>query len=296
MELGLRLKEAREAKKLSLDDVQKITKIQTRYLQAIEKGNLDIMPGNFYIRAFIKEYATAVGLDPDQLMEEYSSELPKTNTSESTIQYTRVQRSRKDTTTSKSPAILSFLPTVIVVLLIIGILVTIWYFRQDGFNGDNDQPKQTEENKGGDEVQMPKDTGEEVEPETDPESTNDEAETTEEDNDEAETLPTLNIVEKGNGETTYELTNPGDKVELELSSESEHWLELENGKGKSFYNNMFYAADSPLTQDMTGEEQIYLRFGNPTKLNIKVNGVALQLPDDIDASQVQKVWIKIVNE
>ncbi len=70
-ELAIRLKEAREEKGMSLDELQAATKIQKRYLTALEEGNYDVIPGNFYVRAFIKQYAEAVGLDSDQLFEEY---------------------------------------------------------------------------------------------------------------------------------------------------------------------------------------------------------------------------------
>ncbi|WBX79510.1 helix-turn-helix domain-containing protein [Virgibacillus salarius] len=43
MEIGARLKEAREAKNLSLESLQETTKIQKRYLLAIEEGNLHIL-------------------------------------------------------------------------------------------------------------------------------------------------------------------------------------------------------------------------------------------------------------
>ena len=70
-ELGKRLREAREEKNISLDELQEMTKIQKRYLIGIEEGNYAIMPGNFYVRAFIRQYAEAVGLDPDELFEQY---------------------------------------------------------------------------------------------------------------------------------------------------------------------------------------------------------------------------------
>ncbi|PJH64289.1 DUF4115 domain-containing protein, partial [Salmonella enterica subsp. enterica serovar Enteritidis] len=54
----------------TLDDLQQTTKIQKRYLQAIEDWNTDILPGRFYARAFIKQYADIVGLDGEQLLEE----------------------------------------------------------------------------------------------------------------------------------------------------------------------------------------------------------------------------------
>lgn len=69
-EIGEKLKEARKAKGYTLDDLQQMTKIQKRYLIAIEEGNYDVMPGKFYARAFIKQYADTVGLNGDQLLEE----------------------------------------------------------------------------------------------------------------------------------------------------------------------------------------------------------------------------------
>lgn len=75
-ELGQALKEAREQKGLSLDDLQERTKIQKRYLRAIEDGDFKQLPGNFYIRAFIKSYAETVGLDFSALIQQYGSEIP----------------------------------------------------------------------------------------------------------------------------------------------------------------------------------------------------------------------------
>ncbi len=68
-ELGQQLREARLEKGMSLDDVQEMTKIRKRYLEAIEAGDYKVLPGNFYVRAFIKTYAETVGLNPDELLE-----------------------------------------------------------------------------------------------------------------------------------------------------------------------------------------------------------------------------------
>ncbi|WP_231516898.1 helix-turn-helix domain-containing protein [Sporolactobacillus terrae] len=76
-ELGQELKTAREQKGLSFDDLQKITKIQKRYLEAIEKGDYSQLPGEFYTRAFIKSYAESVGLDFKSLAEQYPGDMPK---------------------------------------------------------------------------------------------------------------------------------------------------------------------------------------------------------------------------
>ena len=47
---------------MSIEDVEKITKIQRRYLTAIENDDFDQLPGDFYVRAFIRQFADVVGL------------------------------------------------------------------------------------------------------------------------------------------------------------------------------------------------------------------------------------------
>ena len=76
-EVGKKLREARIDKGYTIDDLQQITKIQKRYLIAIEEGNFDALPGDFYVRAFIKQYAETVGLDGQKLLDQYSDELPQ---------------------------------------------------------------------------------------------------------------------------------------------------------------------------------------------------------------------------
>ena len=65
------LREARQKKKISIDQIFTKTRIDKKYLQAIEDGNFSIMP-DVYIRAFIKEYALNVGLNPNEIIEKFT--------------------------------------------------------------------------------------------------------------------------------------------------------------------------------------------------------------------------------
>lgn len=69
--LGHELQEAREQKGLSLEEVQQTTKIRTRYLEAIESGRLDTLPGMVYARGFIKSYAEFLGINGQELLERH---------------------------------------------------------------------------------------------------------------------------------------------------------------------------------------------------------------------------------
>ena len=67
--IGEKLRQARLNKKISLDELQQITKIQKRYLEAIDNDDFDQLPGKFYVRAFIRQYAEAVEEDGDHLVD-----------------------------------------------------------------------------------------------------------------------------------------------------------------------------------------------------------------------------------
>lgn len=72
--VGSRLREARTRKKLSVSQVEAATKIRGRYLQAIEDGDWEQLPGDVYARAFIRTYGSFLGLDGERLAEEHRRE------------------------------------------------------------------------------------------------------------------------------------------------------------------------------------------------------------------------------
>lgn len=76
-QVGEELKSARERRGMSFDDVYKTTKIDAKFLEALEEGNYSILPEP-YLKAFIKAYAGAVGANTANIMrmyEEFKSSL-----------------------------------------------------------------------------------------------------------------------------------------------------------------------------------------------------------------------------
>ncbi|MFN0117317.1 MAG: helix-turn-helix domain-containing protein [Elusimicrobiota bacterium] len=72
--------ERRESRNLTLEKLSQILKIRLPYLQAIEKGQWSELPGEVYVRGFIRRYATYLGLDGDKLIKPHvaiSDALPK---------------------------------------------------------------------------------------------------------------------------------------------------------------------------------------------------------------------------
>ena len=66
------LKELRVSKEISLEELESRTKINIKYLQAIENGDFEILPIP-YLRLFIRAYATEIGGDSDRALEQLDS-------------------------------------------------------------------------------------------------------------------------------------------------------------------------------------------------------------------------------
>src|SRR5579883_1612070 len=69
--VGRLLRDQRLARELAIDDVAARLRIRSRYLEAIEQGRFDLLPGAAYIPAFLRAYANYIGLDADKVMTAY---------------------------------------------------------------------------------------------------------------------------------------------------------------------------------------------------------------------------------
>jgi cytoskeletal protein RodZ len=66
-DIGNFLKERREARGISLIEVEKDLKIRKKYLQALEEGNVDAIPGKTYIIGYLRNYSRYLGIDEENI-------------------------------------------------------------------------------------------------------------------------------------------------------------------------------------------------------------------------------------
>jgi hypothetical protein len=76
MPVGVELSDARRKLELSIDEVSTKTKVKIERLNAIELMDVDGLPTLVYLRGFLRAYAAAVQLDPDEVTKRYLAELP----------------------------------------------------------------------------------------------------------------------------------------------------------------------------------------------------------------------------
>jgi cytoskeletal protein RodZ len=67
-EIGKLLKEEREKLNLSLADAHKATKVQEKYLKAIEDGDTTIFFAEVYYKSFVRSYSKLLGFDPEEII------------------------------------------------------------------------------------------------------------------------------------------------------------------------------------------------------------------------------------
>lgn len=292
MQIGETLKEARMEKGLSLDDIQEMTKIQKRYLMAIEQGNYESLPGRFYARAFIKEYAQAVGLDYESLLhgfDESSIQVSK----ERNYEYSNLSRSRRKRNTLRGASIFSLLPTVIVIILIVAIIFIAWTLSQK--TASNSTDVELDENRNDDEIILNVDENEEsnneqTENETDEQEENEE-ETT--DIDGANKFEVLSIGEESAPLSEIAFHYTMDDVVVTVEATETTYLEVKGDSGTTYYLGELSVTNEKEQFDVSNEERVYFNIGNTSGLTITFNGVELEYPVEPSEKVHQKLWVNL---
>ncbi|EJR19613.1 MULTISPECIES: helix-turn-helix domain-containing protein [Bacillus cereus group] len=292
-ELGQKLKEAREAKGLSIDQLHEITKIQKRHLVAIEEGNYDVLPGAFYARAFIKQYADAVGLNGEELLVEHQSTIPQSERRE-VPQVSTGQKTQETMQKSSSWPIADHMPKILVALLVIAVGVVIWFVFQALTGKDDEKVPSAQSEKI--EVQKAKDSPldtkkDEAKAE---EPKKEEPKKEEPKKEEQPAQPTgqqeVKVVGTTGKVSTLEIHN-NKTLELELSGKGASYVDVKDDAGNVILNATVQEGQIE-KRDVSTLKEVRLNIGNATNVEVKLNGQVVAYPLDPEKELHQRLVIK----
>jgi len=131
-ELGQLLRQAREQKGISLEEVEQATRIRQRYLAALEEGDYDQLPTPGHIQGFLRNYAVHIGLDWKQVQELYAQEASSRHISDPGIFHP------KDIVLApRRPLLKADLILALVILVVIGVIGgwLFWRYGRPLLNG-----------------------------------------------------------------------------------------------------------------------------------------------------------------
>ncbi|WP_088041159.1 RodZ domain-containing protein [Bacillus sp. EAC] len=289
-ELGKILREAREAKNLSIDDVQELTKIQKRYLEAIESGNYDILPGQFYVRAFIRQYAETVGVDVSSLLIEKPAVEESSESSAIPDEVKHEEIPSRATKLKeplgvnvKSSRIMDYLPKILIAILIIGICIAI-YMMFPSKNKTNNSTN-TNQSNASSEIEKPENNALD-------QAKDDQKDTEVPKDEDTKVEPTQKItVDSAEGKrTTVSLTGT-DVFKLEVISNGESYVDIKNPSGKMFYSGILKQGQTQ-SFDFTDENEVTVNIGASHNVELHINDEVFQFPVSPTEAVHQYITIK----
>ena len=279
-ELGEVLKKARLEKNLTLDKIQDQTKIRKRYLEALEEGDYEALPGKFYVRAFIKNYAEAIGLDAEEVLKYYENDIPKLDTkSDEVIPARKPQRMRS----SRSEKLSKILVNVLLWGFFILIIVVLWYYLVSNNKSEPDKQDNspiTQNSQAPDlTVNNPAPT-----PTVTPEPTP-----------VVEITPTVvTFVEKVGKDDVYTISPAAESHTLTLVADGgDSWVEVYEGtkSGNKLHYTTMKNGD---TKSVTILEGAYLVIGRPGYVKVTIDETPVDIGDSI--REPKRVLIKKESE
>ncbi len=277
---------------MSLEDLQTVTKIQKRYLLAIEQGNYDIIPGKFYVRAFIKQYAEAVGLNPEQLFEEFRKDVPSTYNDEVSDKLSNIKPQRE--LPKPASKVLELLPTILIIGGII-VVIAIIYVIVQAVNHDSGQknnqatPQQSESKY---EVSEDSSLAKDQKKKEKASSDDKEKSSKKDDSSKDDETVSLKATNTEGSTTTYEVSG-ADEMELKISASQASWLRVRDESGKVLKMGELKDGESFKT-DLSDLSQVDIRLGNASGIDIKVNDETLKY--ELDPKDTMTQNIVIVNK
>lgn len=91
-EIGSSLRQARQHRGLELVDVERETRIRAKYLDALEEERFDVLPGQAYVRGFLRTYAEFLGLNSNLYVDEFNVRFAPPDEEAPPIQHRPIER------------------------------------------------------------------------------------------------------------------------------------------------------------------------------------------------------------
>ena len=117
--VGQYLREEREKKNLSLEDVAKVTRITLENLQALELDDFQAISAPIFVRGFLRTYASQLGLDPNEIMARYESQ----------VDLLKISPKVKESAPAKNGSPL-FKYIALLILILVGAAIGFYYYQK----------------------------------------------------------------------------------------------------------------------------------------------------------------------
>jgi cytoskeletal protein RodZ len=132
--LGEELRKQRELRQISLREIADATKINIRFLEALERNDYTHLPGGQFNKGFIRSYAGHIGIDAEKMIEVYLQEVER--------QEGETDRVARDPGPDRPAGRRSLLVTVALLIALTIVLlsgaVLVWFFSERSATGSGE--------------------------------------------------------------------------------------------------------------------------------------------------------------
>ncbi|MDO4597155.1 MAG: DUF4115 domain-containing protein [Ligilactobacillus agilis] len=299
MSIGQTLKDARSDKGLTLDDLQQNTKIQKRYLIAIEEDNFAALPGEFYVRAFVKQYAEAVDLDSKELLLQLAEQTGKDKEATPEEVVDSRTKKRKLTESNKAPSkfetLYTYLPTIIIVVVVVAIVGSIYFVTLNNKKADAQiDSSSSKVSVSSDVSSTTKKASSEksVSSEKKTEVATKKAKSTKKTSKKTSSKQKITSTQVGASTFTYELTGSKAKTTIKLGADATAWMAVSANGSQQWQGTLSSGASHTVTLP-TGTESITFNLGNSKATTITINGQKFNFLKEDATTTVRTIVINV---
>ena len=261
-EIGQVLRQAREERGMTLEQVSSSTMIAKKYLRALEEGNFEIFPGEVYLKGALRKYAAELGLNQEGLVSRYGS-VSETEKAEKNQMEPQELQSRPTVKRKTHPAQVvrstkrlnkrRFLMVLVILALFVGGIRAISTIIAPEPPPANDQPPVIKN--GVRDILPPEKQTPEPEPEPEPE------------------LPKVRVEQDSQDPLKLRVIN-AKNIEVDLSFSELSWVRV-HANGNLLFEDTFAAGQS---RSLTAGQSVRVRTGNALGTKIVINGEVIDLP------------------